>query len=297
MNAEDLVRISHIDWFGIFKFWAKPIVIIAIWYCFDKLLLKLHNKSKFIERVFSGHAQDSKRQIVEQRVKTFRGLALQVIRTINAIMFIFFVLDSVRIDPKPLLAGVGVVGLGLSLAAQNILRDFLNGLFIVIEDQFNVGDWVTIGSFSGTVETFTMRATRLRAADGRLIMISNGTIGQVINSTKDFAVACVDIGVPYESDVRRVLEMLADCGDEVMAALPKSVVEKPKALGIIDFRESDILLRVTARTMPGEQWAVERELRLIIKDRFDREGIEIPYPQISVRDAKTAPGGDIKPNV
>ncbi|MDR3353409.1 MAG: mechanosensitive ion channel family protein [Synergistaceae bacterium] len=293
MNAEDLARISRIDWFGIFTFWAKPVVIIVIGYCMDKLLLKLHSKSKFIERVLSSHVQDTKRQILAQRIKTFRGLALQVIRTINVIVFIFFVFDSINVDPKPLLAGIGVVGLGLSLAAQNILRDFLNGLFIVIEDQFNVGDWVTIGSFSGTVETFTMRATRLRAADGRLIIIPNGTIGQVINSTKEFSVACVDVGVSYESDAKRVMEVLAECGEEAMSALPKSIIEKPKALGIMDFRESDILMRVTTRTAPGEQWAVERALRLIIKDRFDKEGIEIPYPQVSVHDAsaKAAPGG------
>jgi small conductance mechanosensitive channel len=156
---------------------------------------------------------------------------------------------------------------------------------IVIEDQFNVGDWVTIGSFSGTVETFTMRATRLRAADGRLIIVPNGTIGQVINSTKEFAIACVDVGVSYESDIKRVMKVLSECGEEAMSTLPKSIIEKPKVLGIMDFRESDIQLRVTARTAPGEQWAVERAIRLIIKDRFDSEGIEIPYPQVSIHDA------------
>jgi small conductance mechanosensitive channel len=289
VNTEDLARISRIDWFGVFTFWARPIVIIAVWYYADKLLLKLHHKSKFIERIFSAGATEAKQQIVAQRIKTFRGLALQVVRSINAIFFIFVVLDSFRIDPKPLLAGIGVVGLGLSLAAQNTLRDFLNGLFIVIEDQYNVGDWVTIGSFSGTVETFTMRATRLRATDGRLIIIPNGTIQQVVNSTKDFAVACVDIGVSYESDMRRVMEVLADCGEEVMGAFRRSVIENPKVFGIMEFRDSDVMFRVTARTLPGDQWQVERALRMTIKEKFDQAGIEIPYPQISVHETRADP--------
>jgi small conductance mechanosensitive channel len=249
-----------------------PILTVAIWIALDCSIRKLYEKSSFIERLFSRYS----------RVKTFKGLLLQAGRALLGIYFAFIMLDHFNIDPKPLLAGIGVVGLGLSLAAQNILRDFINGLFIIIEDQFNIGDWVTIGDFSGTVEHFTMRATRLRASDGRLFIIPNGNISEIANSTKDFALALVEVGVSYRSDVRKVMEILDECACETAAAMPGVIVEEAKVLGILAFRENDVLMRVTVKTMPGEQWAVERAMRIIIKEKFDKFGIDIPFKQVVI---------------
>jgi small conductance mechanosensitive channel len=253
-------------------FLSGPILTVAIWIALDYSVRKLYEKSSFIERLFSRYS----------RVKTFKGLLLQAGRVLLGIYFAFIMLNHFNIDPKPLLAGIGVVGLGLSLAAQNILRDFINGLFIIIEDQFNIGDWVTIGNFSGTVERFTMRVTRLRAVDGRLIIIPNGNISEVVNSTKDFALALVEVGVSYQSDARKVIEILEECAADTAAAMPGVIVEEAKVLGILAFRDSDILMRVTAKTLPGEQWAVERAMRIIIKEKFDRLGIEIPFRQVVI---------------
>lgn len=265
---------------GVFLFVLKPILTVAVWYAVDRLLKTLHDKSSFIDRFFvrCTHSKSSQHTL-GQRIKTFKGLFIQSLRILNAVFFLFILLDTFHIDVKPLLAGVGVVGLGLSLAAQNILRDFLNGLFIVIEDQYNVGDFVTIGGESGTVESFTLRATRLRAADGRLIIIPNGTVAQVTNSTKDYAVATVNVGVSYDTDVRQAMSVLERCGKMLRERMPEQVVADPTPLGIIDFRANDLLMRVLAKTEPGEQWAVERELRVIIKEEFDKEGIEIPFAQ------------------
>ena len=280
----------HVDWLGVFAFVLKPILTVAIWYAADGLLKKLRNKSSFIDRLFLRHAHSkSSRHTLEQRIETFNGLFVQILRILNAVFFIFILLGNFKIDAKPLLAGIGVVGLGLSLAAQNILRDFLNGLFIVIEDQYNVGDVVTIGGASGTVEAFTMRATRLRAADGKLITIPNGTVSQVTNSTKDYAVATVNVGVSYDADPRRVLEILGRCGKILRERMPEQVVADPTPQGIVDFRDNDLLMRVLARTEPGEQWAVERALRIIIKEEFDKEGIEIPFAQVVHHIADDAP--------
>ncbi|MDR1471514.1 MAG: mechanosensitive ion channel family protein [Synergistaceae bacterium] len=273
-----------IDTAQILKFISGPLLTVIMWYALDRILIKLHEKSKFIERIFSRQASDpAKRQMIKQRVKTLRGLLLQGIRILNAIFFLFILLDHFKIDPKPLLAGIGVVGLGLSLAAQNILRDFINGIFIIAEDQFNVGDFVTIGSHSGTVESFTMRVTRLRAADGRLIIIPNSGISEVVNSTKDFAVAIVDVGVAYSSDIQSVMEILDHCARDAAGMSPGVALEDPKVLGIVAFRDNDVQLRTLVKTLPGEQWGVERNLRKIIKDRFDAEGIDIPLPQIVLR--------------
>lgn len=270
-----------IDWLRIVMFIVKPLLTIGVWYVVDRLLRKLHNKSSFIDRLFVTHAQSKVgKHTLTQRINTFKGIFVQTLRVLNAIFFIFILLGNFNIDAKPLLAGIGVVGLGLSLAAQNILRDFLNGLFILIEDQYNVGDFITANGESGTVESFTMRATKLRAADGRLITIPNGSISQVTNSTKDYAVAVVPIGISYASDPRRVLEVLSRCGKILREKMPEQVIDDPTPQGIMDFRDNDILMRVLAKTAPGEQWAVERELRILIKEEFAKEGIEKPLPQL-----------------
>jgi small conductance mechanosensitive channel len=256
----------------LWAFLTGPVLTVAIWSALDYALRKIYAKSTFIERLF----------VRNSRVKTFKSLFLQTARVLLGIYFAFIMLGHFRIDPKPLLAGIGVVGLGLSLAAQNILRDFLNGLFIVIEDQFNIGDFVTIGSYSGTVESFSMRETRLRASDGKLIIIPNGNISEIVNCTKDFAVAIVEVGVSYSENIRGVMEVLEECAAEVAREMPGIVPEESKVLGIVDFRDSDILLRVMTKTFPGEQWGVERAIRMAIKEKFDEKGIVIPFRQVVI---------------
>ena len=257
-----------------------------IWLVLDRILLFIHKRTFFALNFFARHTHDeNKRNEIMQRVKTFRGLILQSIRIFNGLFFIFLLLHNFGVDPKPLLAGVGVVGLGLSLAAQNILRYFLNGLFIVIEDQYNVGDWVDIGSYSGTVENFSLRITRLRAMDGRQIIIPNSSIVQVVNYTKSWAVSNVEIGISYDARVSDVVRTLERCCDELMSMYPGVILERPNIQSIVDFRPNDVLIRVLTKTLAGEQWAVGRALRRIIKEKFDDAGIDIPVPQMVLHDA------------
>ena len=270
----------HIDWLELLSLLARPVATVLIWYIVDKLLKKLHERSNFIDKIFTRQSKSAvRRHTLEQRVKTFRELFIQMVRILNAIFFVFVFLDNLRIDIKPLLAGIGVVGLGLSLAAQNILRDFLNGVFILIEDQFNIGDVVDIGGFSGTVESFTMRATRLRSSDGRLIIIPNGSISQVVNNTKNYSVSVVDVGVAYDTDIPHAMAALRRCGERLREQNPDVIIDNSSVLGIMDFRDNDILLRVNTKTLPGEQWGVGRALRMIIKEEFEKEKIEIPFAQ------------------
>ncbi len=262
---------------------VRPLLAIAVWYVADYFVKRVLNRTTCIECLFTRHLKtESHRAAIERRVGTFKGLFVQSVRFLNAVFFLFIFLDELRIDIKPLLAGIGVVGLGLSLAAQNVLRDFINGLFILIEDQFNVGDFVDIGAYSGTVESFTMRATRLRASNGNQIVIPNGTISAVVNETKNYSIAVVDVGVAYDTDIRHALAVLEGCAERLAEENPSTVLGKPSVLGIMKFGDSDVQLRVNAKTRPGEQWAAARALRLIIKERFDAEGIEIPFPQMDL---------------
>lgn len=283
MNFPEIQHL-HIDWSELFKFLLRPVLTLFIWYVVDRVLRRLHHQSNCIGSVLEQYflrnaSNDTRKHVIEQRVRTFRGLFFQMLRILVGVFFLFILMDNLRIDIKPLLAGIGVVGLGLSLAAQNILRDFINGLFIVIEDQYNIGDTVEIGSYSGTVESFSMRTTKLRSADGKWVLIPNGTISQVVNSNKEFSVSMIDIGVSYDTDVRRAMSVLQDCANEIQGQFKSVIIDKPGVQGIMDFRDSDIVLRVTTKTLAGEHWALGRALRICIKERFDREGIQIPYPQ------------------
>lgn len=284
-----------INWSWIWSFLTGPVITAIIWYWLDRLLRKIHDKSSLLDRVFAKNkVNPAARKMLLHRINTFRGLSLQAIRVPLAMYFGYLMLGYFNIDPKPLLAGIGVVGLGLSLAAQNILRDFLNGLFIVFEDQFNVGDYVIIGGHSGTVENFSMRTTRLRTFDGHLITIPNGNISEVVNSTKDFAVANVEVGVSYSSDIKYVMNVLEECAIDTAAHFRGIVVDEPRVQGILAFRDNDVLLRVLTKTMPGEQWEFERALRREIKERFDREHIDIPLPQVVVHSEGAADEQEIK---
>lgn len=266
----------NIDWLHIGVSVVKPFLTLLIWFIADRLIGHLHKHSSLIDTFFQKHS----RMINPQRVTTFKGLIIQLIRILCAVFFIFILLGNFGIDPAPVLAAVGVVGLGLSLAAQNILRDFINGMFILIEDQYNVGDWISVNGVEGTVEAFSMRVTRVRRANGDLAIIPNGAISQVANSTKGFSVAVVDAGVSYRTDPRRAFDAMRAAGLAVKDRLGEIILAEPNVLGITAFNESMMNVRMLIRTAPGEQWNVERECRAVIREEFYRAGLEMPMAEI-----------------
>lgn len=273
--------LAKYEWYKIVITVARPFIALLIWYIADRVIRSLGQRVKFIDKFFAKSASsDIGRAAIESRARTFRQLFVNFLRINTALFFIFIVLDSFGVDIKPLLAGIGVVGLGLSLAAQNILRDFISGMFILIENQFNVGDFITTCGVSGTVEKFTMRLTRIRLLDGSLVTIPNGNITQVTNSTRDWSAAVVMIGTPYEVPTGKVRDVLTRCAAVLHERMPDKVTDEANVQGIIDFRSDDVLMRMVVRTKPGEQWGAERALREIIRDEFEREGIGFAYPHV-----------------
>lgn len=267
----------ELDMLHILQFVVKPIVTVIAWFVVDKLLIHLRNHTQFIDKMITSRTSSSEgKNALTQRINTFRGLFIQLLRILNAIFFIFILLGNFGIDPKPLLAGIGVVGLGLSLAAQNILRDFLNGMFILIEDQYNVDDFITTNGVAGTVEVFTMRTTKLRTLDGSLVTIPNGTITQVVNSTKNYSVAVIPIPLPYDCDFATVTEALTKSGQILRERFPNETLADPMNQGVIEFLKNRMTARVLVKTRPGEQWGIEREFRAIVHDQFLAAGIEFP---------------------
>lgn len=224
------------------------------------------------------------KRLREQRGRTIASLLNNVARiTIVALAALTILGTLLDINIGPLLAGVGVFGLAVSFGAQSLVKDIINGVLVLIEGQYGIGDVIRVDGTAGMVERITLRITVLRDMHGVVHVIPNGEINKLSNLTKVWSRAVLDLRVAYTEDVDRVLEVLRDLGAELNDDLEwgPSLTEPPSVLGVQDFLESAMIIRMTATTLPLKQWNVARELRRRIKNRFDAEGIRIPYPHLT----------------
>ncbi|HXV85347.1 MAG TPA: mechanosensitive ion channel family protein [Gemmatimonadales bacterium] len=181
----------------------------------------------------------------------------------------------------PLLAGVGVVGLAVSFGAQSLVKDVISGFFILLENQFAVGDIIETNGKGGVVERMTLRVVMLRDVQGALHVIPNGSIDVVSNRSRGWSRAVLDIGVAYKENVDTVIRVMRQVAEHFWRddAWRHLLVEEPAVWGVEALADSSVNIRLVAVTLPGKQWEISRELRRRIKNRFDQEGIEIPFPQ------------------
>jgi small conductance mechanosensitive channel len=225
------------------------------------------------------------RRLRQQRVKTVATLANHVILVVFVIVGALTVLSTVwDIEIGPILASVGVLGLAVSFGAQSLVKDIITGTFMLLEGQFGIGDVIAVGDAAGAVEKITLRTTVLRDIRGAVHIIPNGEITRVTNLTKAWSRAVLDIGVSYRADVDRVIAVLKEEGERLQLdpEWGQLLLDAPEVLGVETFADSAVVIRMLARTLPEKQWSVARELRRRIKIRFDAEGIEIPFPHVSV---------------
>jgi small-conductance mechanosensitive channel len=181
------------------------------------------------------------------------------------------ILGDLGINLAPLLASAGVVGIAIGFGAQNLVRDYLTGVFMLLEDQYGVGDVISVGKVTGTVETMTLRITRVRDINGIVWHIRNGVIERVGNQSQGWARAVVDFPVPYTADlgtIRRILDRVAEAA-WADPALRGIMLEKPDVWGAQDVSSSEVTMRIVARTAPLRQWEIERELRARVKAALD----------------------------
>jgi small conductance mechanosensitive channel len=194
------------------------------------------------------------------------------------------ILRELGLDITPLIAGAGVAGVALGLGAQTLVRDVIGGFLILLEDQFAVGDTIQVGDIGGAVEKMTLRATFLRDMEGTLHVIPNGEMRIVSNLTKNWSRAMVDLGVAYEEDIGRVVAALGKIGQDIYQdkELAPLLLEEPTVTGVEALGDWAVTVRIMVKTKPGKQWDVARELRRRVKESFEREGIEMPYPRREV---------------
>ncbi len=221
---------------------------------------------------------------LQLRVSTISGVAKSIVTFLWLGVGILLGLTATGIDIVPLLAGVSLVGVALSLASQSLIKDAINGFLIIMEDQYALGDVITVGDVGGLVENLNLRITQLRDAEGRLITIPNSEIKIVANLSSRWARADLNIPVAYQADIDQALKLIKTVGlemdrDELWDA---QIIEPPEVLGVDHFSDRGLVIRVWIKTQPLKQWNVAREYRRRLKIAFDKAGILIPVPQQAV---------------
>jgi small-conductance mechanosensitive channel len=231
-----------------------------------------------------------------KRAQTISSLARRVLTGMIWATAILIVLRELDVDITPVLAGAGILGLAVGFGAQTLVRDIISGFFLIIEDQVRVGDVAVVNGTGGLVEQINLRTIVLRDVEGVVHTFPNGEIKTLANRTKDFAFYVIDLGFEYGEDVDRVIEVVKEAGAALLAdpLFAPSILEPVEVLGVDDFRDSAVILKVRIKTIPLKQWEVGRELRRRIKRLMDRDGIRIPFPQLQVHFSPGSPEGTAK---
>ena len=213
------------------------------------------------------------------RATTLGSLLKSIVTAVIGVIVVVMSLEILGYPVGPLLASAGIAGVALGFGAQNLVKDFLSGIFMLLEDQYGVGDVIDMGEASGTVEAVGLRVTRLRAVDGTVWYVRNGEVIRVGNSSHGWARAVLDVRVAYEEDTDRARALLLGVARDITAdpEWSDSILEEPEVWGVEDLAADSVILRLVVKTEPLQQWKLARELRERIKQTFDAEGIDIPH--------------------
>ncbi len=235
-----------------------------------------------LERVMivASDKQDQESGTASKRAATLTGILRTIALSGIWAIIIIESLQLVGLDVAPILAGAGILGLAVGFGAQNLVRDLISGFFIILEDHIRLGDVAVINGTGGAVETITFRTISLRDFSGVVHVFPNGGITTLSNMTKDWSAFVLDMGVAYREDTDRVVALMQSVGEALRQdpELGRLIIEPIEVVGIENFADSAVTLRARIKTKPAEQWKIGREYRRRLKQAFDAQNIEIPFP-------------------
>lgn len=258
-----------------------------IFYCFVVLIVCLflvQLSRKAVKKFLMKQAANNKMPVDERKANTVYSIVSSIIKYLLYFIAFCTILTQLGVEKSSLIAIAGAGSVAIGLGAQNVIQDMLDGFFILFEDHFGIGDIVEIQGKTGTVEAITMRTTKIRDGNGAVHIFPNGSIGTITNYCKDYINAIVDVGIDYEQDVQQAIDVLQNEMDNIKD-IPQ-ILETPQVLGVVDLGDSAVTIRIVAKCEVKQNLAVERVLRLRIKNRLDKENISIPFPQTTVHIAK-----------
>lgn len=219
------------------------------------------------------------------KAETVARLISNISKYVIWFIVILLILGELNIDVTPFIASASVIGFAVGFGAQEIVKDFLSGFFIIFDDMFNVGDVIQSDGFTGTVESIGLRATKLVNWQGQTKIIRNGNLGNIINFSTNDSVAIADFGVAYETDLHKFYELMPTLLDEINEKYD-DIVEKPTFLGILELADSSINMRIIAKTETLKHFQIERDMRKDIVEFCNRNEIDIPYPQVVIHNGQ-----------
>ncbi|MCA0987890.1 mechanosensitive ion channel family protein [Guptibacillus algicola] len=265
--------IENISWAGLLV--DTGLLILQLIAIFIVYAIVKSIGTRFIERSFS--EVSTKKNMSQSRADTLKNLTMSVFAYVLIFIVVAVVFDTFGFDIKALIAGAGIIGLAVGFGAQGLVSDVVTGFFILLEKQMDVGDYVTAAGFGGIVEEVGLRTTHIRSFDGTLNYVPNREISSLSNHSRGNMRALVDIGISYDDNIDEAIRVLQDVCERV-AETNDAIVDGPNVLGVQNLGDSDVVIRVLCQTKNMEQWGVERQLRKEIKEAFDANGIEIPFP-------------------
>jgi moderate conductance mechanosensitive channel len=265
--------VEKIDWSTLMT--SAGIILLKLVGIIIAFLIVKAIGNKLIRRMF--HRLQERDSISSGRALTLQSLSLNIFSYVLIFIFVVMIFEVFDYNVSALLAGAGVVGLAIGFGAQGLVSDVVTGFFLLLEKQIDVEDYVTVAGFDGIVEQVGLRTTQIRGFDGTLHYVPNREITNVSNHSRGNMRALVDIGISYDDDIDKAITVLQDACNK-FAAEAQNVVEGPNVLGVQALGASDVVIRILAKTENMQQWAVERELRKVMKEALDANGIEIPFP-------------------
>ena len=275
MNLNEILVLVK-DWF--FTSGIRILLIIILTAGIMRIFRKLARRfSRFF--VKKRDREDS-----NKRAKTLSSVIRNALNIVVGAVALMMILDQVGVKIGPIMAAAGIVGVAVGFAGQSLVKDIINGFFILLEDQIRVGDYVKIADLSGTVERINLKLTVLRDLEGNVHFIPNGEVTTVTNKTRDFSRYMLDIGVAYREDVDEVIAVMRRVDEEIRREDPyaQDILEPIEIMGLDRFEDSAVVIRARLTTKPGRQWAMGREFKRRLKITFDEQDIEIPFPHTTL---------------
>ena len=257
-------------------------IVFTLFLCW--LMIRLSHK--LINKVLEAQVQRKKLAMSERKASTLSTVAGSILKYVVYFIGLVSILKQLGVPTESLLVIASAGSVAIGLGAQGIAGDMMEGFFILFEDHYAVGDVVTIQGITGTVESVTLRSTTLRDAMGAVHIIPNGSIGTVTNNCREFINAVVTVGIAYGESIDRAIEVLKD--EMTKTTDIADILETPAVAGVAGLDDSCVTLKIVAKCKVKTALGVEAELRRRIKNRFDQEGIEIPFPQLVVHLVKEA---------
>jgi len=263
-----------------------PGLIIVIIILFVTFKIVNFSLKKLKKTLVNRATKDSKVDTIEatKRINTLTHIIHSLIRIILWSIFIMIILQKLGVNIAPILASAGIIGLAVGFGAQELVRDFISGFFIILENQIRTGDVAIINGTGGLVEQINLRTTTLRDFAGVIHVFQNGKINNISNMTKDWSAIVFDIGVAYKENPQMVMDLMKQTGLELQndPEFKDKIIEPIEIFGLDQFADSAIVIKARIKTKPIQQWNVGREYRKRLKYAFDQHNIEIPFPHVTV---------------